>query len=131
MVQKKAGAILQATAFSRAHLVIGRVICGVGTGIDTSTAPMYQAELSHAKNRGRLVCSECFFVFIGIVIAYWYDYGMSFVNNPISWRLPIGSQVIFAIVSYHHYYAPCVLLLLQALCSNAPARRAQLKADVC
>jgi MFS family permease len=34
------GAVLQTTAFNVPHLVIGRVICGFGTGIKTSTVPM-------------------------------------------------------------------------------------------
>ncbi|KZW01150.1 hexose carrier protein [Exidia glandulosa HHB12029] len=92
------GAALQATAFSRAHMVVARFVTGVGTGIETSTVPMYQAELSHAHNRGRLVCSEPLFVGIGIVIAYWFDYGLSFVQGPIAWRLPIACQVLFAFV---------------------------------
>ena len=30
---------------------------------------------------------------------YFFDYGMSFVGGPISWRLPIACQMIFAFVS--------------------------------
>lgn len=37
-------------------------------GIETSTVPMYQAELCEAHKRGRLVCSEALFVGLGIVI---------------------------------------------------------------
>ena len=29
--------------------------------------------------------------------AYWIDYGMSFVNNPAQWKLPLALQVLFAI----------------------------------
>jgi hypothetical protein len=29
--------------------------------------------------------------------AYWIDYGMSFVNNPAQWKLPLALQVVFAI----------------------------------
>lgn len=36
--------------------------------------------------------------------AYWLDYGMSFVDGPSQWRLPIGFQAVFAL-----------LLLLQAM----------------
>lgn len=35
------GAILQTSAYTVAHLIVGRVITGVGTGIKTSTVPMY------------------------------------------------------------------------------------------
>lgn len=69
------GASLQASAYSLAHLIVGRVITGMGTGIDTSTIPSYQSELSKKENRGRLVSWEIFFVGIGIVTAYWVDYG--------------------------------------------------------
>ncbi|KAF2136166.1 uncharacterized protein K452DRAFT_354056 [Aplosporella prunicola CBS 121167] len=92
------GAALQASAYSKPHMIIARFVTGIGTGIETSTVPMYQAELSHAHNRGRLVCSEPFFVGIGIVTAYWFDYGMNFTHGPIAWRLPIACQVIFAFV---------------------------------
>lgn len=59
---------------------------------------MYQSELCRAKKRGRLVSAELFMVFFGIVIAYWYNYGMTFVSNSSSWRLPIASQILFALV---------------------------------
>lgn len=29
--------------------------------------------------------------------AYWLDYGLSFVDGPIQWRLPIGFQAVFAL----------------------------------
>lgn len=35
------GATLQASAFTVAHLVVGRIITGVGTGLKTSTVPSY------------------------------------------------------------------------------------------
>jgi len=34
------GAALQASAFSRGHLIVGRIVTGTGTGLKTSTAPM-------------------------------------------------------------------------------------------
>lgn len=34
------GAVLQTTAYSVPHLVVGRIITGFGTGIKTSTVPM-------------------------------------------------------------------------------------------
>ncbi|GAB7344858.1 hypothetical protein MBLNU457_3305t1 [Dothideomycetes sp. NU457] len=92
------GAALQCSAYGAAQLMVARFITGIGTGIETSTVPMYQSELSRAHQRGRLVCSEPLFVGVGIVIAYWFDYGMNFVGGPIAWRLPIACQVIFAFV---------------------------------
>lgn len=78
--------------------MVARFITGIGTGIETSTVPMYQSELCEADKRGRLVSSEPLFVGVGIEIAYWFDYGMSFTSGSIAWRLPIACQMIFAFV---------------------------------
>ncbi|OQV00417.1 hypothetical protein CLAIMM_05912 [Cladophialophora immunda] len=77
------GATLQATAFTRAHFVVGRYICGIGTGIDTSTVPI----------------SELLFVGVGIVTAYWFNYGMNFAAGSESWRLPIAFQTVYALIT--------------------------------
>lgn len=92
------GAALQTSAFTVPHIMIARFVTGIGTGIETSTVPMYQSELCEASKRGRLVSSEPLFVGVGIEIAYWFDYGMSFVPGSIAWRLPIACQMIFAFI---------------------------------
>ncbi|KAL4755475.1 hypothetical protein BDW72DRAFT_189230 [Aspergillus terricola var. indicus] len=92
------GATLQASASSVPHMMVGRFVTGIGTGIETSTVPMWQAELCEASKRGKLVCSEPLLVGVGIVISYFFDYGMSFVGGQIAWRLPIACQMLFAIV---------------------------------
>lgn len=48
--------------------MVGRFVTGIGTGIETSTVPMYQSELCEASKRGKLVCSEPLLVGVGIVI---------------------------------------------------------------
>jgi MFS family permease len=79
-------------------MMVARFLTGIGTGIETSTVPMYQSELCEASQRGRLVASEPLFVGFGIELAYWFDYGMSFTAGSIAWRLPIACQVIFAMI---------------------------------
>lgn len=64
------GATLQTSAYTLAHLIVGRIITGFGTGIDSSTVPMYQSELSKREWRGRLVSWEILFIGIGIVIVW-------------------------------------------------------------
>ncbi|KAF4334108.1 sugar transporter STL1 [Fusarium beomiforme] len=90
------GAALQATAFTRGHLIVGRIVTGVGTGLKTSTVPMYQSELCEGTKRGRLVSAEVMFVGIGIAFAYWWDFAFSFVGGPFAWRWPLAFQAIFA-----------------------------------
>ncbi|KAF5025653.1 hypothetical protein F66182_2259 [Fusarium sp. NRRL 66182] len=87
-----AGAALQATATTRAHLIVGRVVTGVGTGLKT-----YQSELCQGAKRGRLVSAEVMFVGIGIAFAYWWDFAFSFVGGAFAWRWPLAFQAVFAI----------------------------------
>ncbi|KAL8805676.1 MAG: hypothetical protein Q9182_001820 [Xanthomendoza sp. 2 TL-2023] len=87
------GVIIQVTAEKNstplAQFIVGRVITGVGNGINTSTIPTYQAECSKTSNRGLLICIE------GGVIAF----GTLIAGPPsLTWRFPIAFQIIFALV---------------------------------
>lgn len=46
------GAVLQATAYSRAHMIVARVISGIGMGFINSTVPVLQNEFSPKASRG-------------------------------------------------------------------------------
>ncbi|KAG0671658.1 sugar transporter-like protein [Pichia californica] len=78
------------------HFVIARTLTGFGNGFNTATIPIYQSELSDPSKRGRLVNLEGSFVAVGTFIAYWIDFGLSYANNSVSWRLPISLQILFA-----------------------------------
>ncbi|OAL22877.1 hypothetical protein AYO22_06785 [Fonsecaea multimorphosa] len=100
-----AGATMQACAYSRAQMLVARFFTGIGTGIETCTVPVYQSELCEAKKRGKYVCSEpCYVALVcsprgpGIVIAYWFDFGISYVHGSVSWRIPIACQIFFALL---------------------------------
>ncbi|KAJ3542020.1 hypothetical protein NM208_g4317 [Fusarium decemcellulare] len=97
MVWVVVGTGLQTSAYHVAHLVIGRIVTGIGTGLKSSTVPTYQSELCTATSRGRLVSAEVLFVGVGIVVAYWFNFGMSFVGGPFAWRLPIALKAAMAI----------------------------------
>ncbi|THV03362.1 general substrate transporter [Dendrothele bispora CBS 962.96] len=95
------GTIIQITPMpghnAGVQFVIGRVVTGFGNGLNTATVPSWQAECSKAHNRGLHICIEASMIATGTVIAYWIDFGLSFIDNSISWRLPIGLQIIFAV----------------------------------
>ncbi|KAK8850689.1 hypothetical protein IAR55_004609 [Kwoniella newhampshirensis] len=80
------------------QFIVGRVITGVGNGANTATIPSWVAETSKAHNRGFLICLEASTVAVGTVIAYWIDFGLSFVNSSVSWRFPIAMQILFAMI---------------------------------
>ena len=46
------GTILQASATGSALLIIGRVVTGIGNGINTVNVPIWQAESFKSHNRG-------------------------------------------------------------------------------
>jgi sugar porter (SP) family MFS transporter len=93
------GAILQTSAYSVPQLIVGRVITGIGNGMDTATCPVYVSEMVKAERRGNLVSIELNMIALGIVIANYFDIGMSYVAGHIQWRLPIGFQMVFMIIS--------------------------------
>lgn len=64
------GAALQASAFSLAHFIIGRIITGIGNGLNTSTVPAWQSECSKSHRRGQFVMIEGALITGGICISY-------------------------------------------------------------
>jgi MFS family permease len=97
-----AGTIIQVTPFkghnATAQFIIGRVVTGVGNGMNTATIPTYQAECSRTKNHGLLICIEGGVIAFGTLIAYWIDYGCSYGNEDLSWRFPIAFQITFGLI---------------------------------
>lgn len=91
------GTIILGSSYSVSQFLVGRIVTGLGNGINSSTVPTYQSEMANPKNRGRLLSAQGTVTIIGLCIAYWMDYGLSFVQNPIQWRLPISFQAFFAI----------------------------------
>lgn len=49
------GATIQASSFSVAQMIVGRIVAGVGTGMNTATASIWQAETSTLSKRGQLI----------------------------------------------------------------------------
>jgi sugar porter (SP) family MFS transporter len=93
------GATLQCTAFGLPHFIVGRLITGIGNGLNTSTVPTWQSECSKAHRRGQLVMVEGALITGGICFSYWLDLAFSFLDpNTVSWRFPIAFQIIFAVI---------------------------------
>lgn len=91
------GTILLGSSRTLAQLLIGRIVTGVGNGFNSATIPMYQSELCPPASRGKLLSMQGTITILGLCIAYWLDFGLSFVDGPIQWRLPISFQALFAI----------------------------------
>ncbi|KAK0621813.1 hexose carrier protein [Bombardia bombarda] len=94
------GAALQTSSFSPAHMIVARIVSGIGNGINTSTAPIFQTETASASWRGRLVILEMTSNILGFLLSNWINYGLSFVDSPVSWRLPLALQFVFIALLY-------------------------------
>ncbi|PLB54776.1 sugar transporter, partial [Aspergillus steynii IBT 23096] len=94
------GAALQASAYSIPHMIVGRIVAGIGNGLNTSTIPVWHSELSKAASRGKGLAIELAINIFGVMTAYWVDYGMSYVLNEAQFRFPIALQILFAITTF-------------------------------
>ncbi|KAJ6126829.1 hypothetical protein N7523_002441 [Penicillium sp. IBT 18751x] len=93
------GATLQSCAYSLPHLIVGRIVTGIGNGLNTSTVPTWQSECSKSHHRGQLVMVEGSLIAAGITISYWMDLGFSFLDpSSVAWRFPIAFQNLFALI---------------------------------
>ncbi|OLN89767.1 Sugar transporter STL1-like protein 13 [Colletotrichum chlorophyti] len=86
------GAIVQAASFSRANLIVGRIVSGIGMGIVNSTVPVLQAEFSPKASRGIYVCAQLSTLNFGIFLVYWIDYAFSTHTGSYAWRIPVALQ---------------------------------------
>lgn len=49
------GGIIQAASYGVPEFMVGRVVTGLGSGMNTSTAGVWQSEMSKMRSRGKLV----------------------------------------------------------------------------
>ncbi|TFK38384.1 general substrate transporter [Crucibulum laeve] len=94
------GAVLQACSFSVAQMIVARLVTGLGNGINTATAPVWQSETSKPAWRGKLVVFEMIMNIAGFSLSNWMTYGFSFAKGSISWRFPIAFQLVFSAILF-------------------------------
>ncbi|KAI4604214.1 hypothetical protein KJ359_000345 [Pestalotiopsis sp. 9143b] len=92
------GSAVLGSSFTIAQLIAGRIITGVGNGMNSSTAPVYQSECSPARIRGALLTLQGTVTILGVVIAYWVDYGTAAYDSGFQWRFPLAFQAVFAVL---------------------------------
>ena len=89
-------AILSALPRSFTELVIARFIGGIGVGVASVVSPMYIAEISPAKIRGRLVALNQLAIVVGILLSYLSNWLLvdTGINN---WRYMLVAEILPAI----------------------------------
>ncbi|KXL46291.1 hypothetical protein M433DRAFT_65774 [Acidomyces richmondensis BFW] len=92
------GAVLQISSFQLPQMIIGRVINGFGMGVTSSVCPVYQAEVSPFKARGRLVALGSVCNTVAVCISTWMNYALHNGSGPFQWRFPLAFQLVFPIL---------------------------------
>lgn len=78
-----------------------RAVNGIGTGILNAIVPVWATETAEHTSRGQFIAIEFTLNIFGVVVAYWLEFGLSFIDNGESafrWRFPVAFQIIPLIV---------------------------------
>ena len=115
------GSIIQAAAVNIPMIFVGRFIAGLAIGQLSMVVPLYLSELAPPNLRGSLVSLQQLSITLGIMVAFWLDYGTQNIGgtgdtqSPVAWRLPLALQcfpsIILAIGTFFLPYSPRWLLL--------------------
>ncbi|CBF85763.1 hypothetical protein AN1889.2 [Aspergillus nidulans FGSC A4] len=92
------GAILQTTSYSVPHIIVGRIVSGIGNSINSSTVSVWQSETAPARLKGKLVILQNALLLVGFSMSNWIIYGLAFANGPAAWRFPLAFQLVFIII---------------------------------
>ena len=112
------GSVIQAAAFKRRDMIVGRVILGIGSVLLGPSAQSYTVEISHPAYRGVMMglYNGCYF--IGAIVSTCKFYGrygnlmlierlgltygiINDTKGEINWRIPMATQGI-----------PCIVVLV-------------------
>ncbi|KAK3181668.1 fructose symporter [Lecanicillium sp. MT-2017a] len=92
------GAALEAGAINFGMMVAGRVILGMGVGLEGGTVPVYVAETVERRIRGNLVSLYQFNIALGEVLGY--AVAAIFIKVPGNWRYILGSSLVFSTIMF-------------------------------
>ncbi|KAI8256519.1 hypothetical protein K4K53_007036 [Colletotrichum sp. SAR 10_77] len=115
------GSIIQAAAIDVPMIFVGRFIAGLSIGQLSMVVPLYLSELAPPNLRGSLVALQQLGITVGIMIAFWLDYGTQHIGgtgdsqSPVAWRLPLALQcvpsLVLAVGTFFLPYTPRWLLM--------------------
>ena len=95
--------------------VLFRILGGVGVGVASLASPMYIAEITPARIRGRMVSVNQFAIISGMLIIYFVNYFIARPDNA-AWNEAVGWRWMFASGSL----PAALFLLLLCLVPESP-----------
>ncbi|KAJ5486799.1 hypothetical protein N7530_001099 [Penicillium desertorum] len=110
-------AIFMGNSGSLGAVYAGRFIAGLGVGQTVVVGPVYLAEIAPASIRGLCTCVFTGFVYLGIVLAYFANYGCELNLGDKThnrWLVPTSLHIIFAglifVLSFLQHESPRYLV---------------------
>lgn len=92
-------AVGSALAWDVSSFIAARFIGGIGVGISTIAAPLFIAEISPAKDRGKLGGLFQFNIVFGILLAYLSNYLIgNNIDMSTAWRWMLGVEAFPALI---------------------------------
>jgi len=80
----------------------GRFLAGIGIGETVVVGPVYLSEIAPAPIRGLCTCAFTGSVYLGILIAYFANYGTNInpaiADTPTRWLLPTSVHLMFGVL---------------------------------
>jgi SP family sugar:H+ symporter-like MFS transporter len=92
------GIALQTAATSLSLFIVGRVIAGLGVGLVSTLAPMYQSECSPKWIRGAVVGLYQWGITIGLLLAAIINNATKNRPDHSSYRIPVAIQFVWAAI---------------------------------
>ncbi len=80
---------------SLSFFVVFRIIGGFGVGIASMASPMYIAEITPARMRGRMVSINQFAIIGGMLIVYFVNYLIARYGGGEDWNVHTGWRMMF------------------------------------
>ncbi|KAL5337019.1 general substrate transporter [Aspergillus crustosus] len=96
------GVIMQVAASGHLEaMYIGRLLCGIGVGFASMVNPLYVSENAPRAIRGGLTGIYQLFITIGIMLAFWINYGaVQHITGPSQYLVPLAMQGLPAILLF-------------------------------
>jgi len=93
-------AVGSALAWSWLSFLFFRFLGGLAVGGSSVMAPMYIAEISPARMRGRLVAVTQFNIVTGILVAFFSNYLIAIIIKESTWRWMLGVESFPALLFF-------------------------------
>ncbi|KAJ5729689.1 uncharacterized protein N7483_004197 [Penicillium malachiteum] len=79
---------------NQAMFITGRVVNGLGAGGLFQTISLYTAEITPPQIRGMMTSMMSLGIAMGLLVAYWVQYGANNIQGTAAWRMCYALQLV-------------------------------------